>query len=67
LPKTFLNKFKVNKVRLYTQIQNAFIITKYTGLDPELNTNSTTNSQAGLDYNTNPRARTFTFGLNIGL
>ena len=61
-----LNAIKLNKVRLYAQVQNAFVITKYTGLDPELNFSNTTNSQSGVDYNTNPIARTFVLGLNVG-
>ncbi|RKR83553.1 iron complex outermembrane receptor protein [Mucilaginibacter gracilis] len=39
--------------------QNVFVITKYTGLDPEV--------YSGIDNNTYPRPRTFTVGLNIGL
>lgn len=66
LPKLVLDKIKANRVRIYAQVQNAFVITKYSGLDPELNQSVTTNSQAGIDYNTNPKARTYTIGLNVG-
>lgn len=65
LPKDILSMLKLTKARFYVQVQNAFVITPYSGLDPELNTFNTTNSQAGLDYNTNPKARTFLFGLNV--
>lgn len=51
----------MNKLRLYASVQNAFVFTKYSGLDPETNT-----SGAGVDYNGNPQLRTFTFGLNLG-
>nr|WP_254245057.1 TonB-dependent receptor [Hymenobacter sp. BRD67] len=40
-------------------VQNVFLITKYTGLDPEI--------PSGVDNNTYPRPRTFTFGLNLGI
>lgn len=54
------------KLRVYVAVQNAFIITPYTGLDPEV---SQTNAQGvtsfGIDSNIYPRARTFTTGLNL--
>ena len=62
LPKTITNIVKMNKVRIYGQIQNAFIITKYKGLDPEVS-----NTGTGVDYGANPRPRNFVFGLNVGL
>ncbi|MBC8083704.1 MAG: SusC/RagA family TonB-linked outer membrane protein, partial [Hymenobacter sp.] len=46
-------------LRLTGAVQNVFLATKYEGLDPEI-----TN---GIDSNTYPRPRTFTFGLNLTL
>lgn len=70
LPKAFLDRLMLNRVRVYAQVQNAFVITHYKGLDPELNltqtSNSISNAQPGVDYNTNPRARTYTLGINVG-
>jgi TonB-linked SusC/RagA family outer membrane protein len=69
LPKELLSKIAVSRVRIYAEVQNAFVITGYKGLDPELNTNTSGtagNSQAGLDYNTNPKARTYMVGINVG-
>ncbi|GAB3824215.1 SusC/RagA family TonB-linked outer membrane protein [Hymenobacter jeollabukensis] len=43
-------------LRLTAAVQNVFLITKYSGLDPEI--------FSGVDNNFYPRARTFTFGLN---
>ena len=43
-------------LRLTAAVQNVFLITKYSGLDPEIFT--------GVDNNFYPRSRTFTFGLN---
>jgi TonB-dependent starch-binding outer membrane protein SusC len=56
----------VSSVRVFAQIQNAFTFTKYTGLDPELNSNGDTNSTFGIDYNANPQLRLFNFGINVG-
>ncbi len=75
VPSALLSKAKINNLRIYAQVQNAFIITKYTGLDPELTTitvvensaNASRNWQAGLDYNANPVPRTYTIGINLGL
>ncbi|ANH82187.1 hypothetical protein A8C56_15520 [Niabella ginsenosidivorans] len=55
----------INTLRIYIQAQNAFVITGYSGLDPELANSVTTNQTPGLDYNTNPVPRTFSFGLNV--
>lgn len=47
-------------LRVYGTIQNAFLITDYEGIDPELGVN-------GLDNNIFPMARTFLVGLSLGL
>jgi len=44
-------------LRLFTGVQNAFIITEYSGLDPEIN--------GGLDNTIYPRQRQFLFGANL--
>ncbi len=41
-------------------VSNVFVITKYSGLDPELQ------SQSGIDNTIYPRPRTFGLGLNLG-
>jgi iron complex outermembrane receptor protein len=54
---------------VYAIGQNLFVITKYTGFDPEINTNKSVNGvpSAGIDYTGYPTARTFTFGFNFSL
>jgi len=47
-------------------VQNVFVITKYTGLDPEIVNFSTPPTQ-GIDQTIYPRPRTFTVGLNLGI
>ncbi|MEQ9286619.1 MAG: TonB-dependent receptor [Cyclobacteriaceae bacterium] len=51
---------KIN-ARLSFTVQNAFLITKYSGIDPEIN--DATNP--GIDKNIYPRPRTFVLGFNI--
>lgn len=56
----------VTNVRVSVTGQNLFVITDYTGFDPELNTGSSGDSKSyGIDYFTYPRPRTFSFGLNV--
>ncbi len=55
----------IEKVRFYAQIFNAFVVTKYTGSDPEVSTNGDTNLSPGIDRNSAPQARTYTFGINV--
>ncbi len=45
------------RLRLYTTVQNVFVVTPYEGLDPEIN--------GGIDNNFYPRPRTFLVGLNL--
>lgn len=64
-----LNNSKAFKtLRLNLTGQNLFLITNYSGLDPEINTNKQINSvpSRGIDYTSYPKARTITFGLNAG-
>lgn len=46
--------------------QNLFLITSYSGLDPEVNTDKQRNEVAsrGIDYTSYPKARIFTLGVN---
>jgi len=56
--------------RVYVTGQNLFVITSYTGFDPEVNTVKTGANlvpSVGIDYLPYPSARTFTFGVNFSL
>lgn len=64
LPTPLLSRFQVKNVRLYAQVTNLFTLTKYSGLDPELNSSG---SYMGLDQGAWPTPRQFMFGLTIGL
>lgn len=61
-----LSQLGLNNIRLYASVENLFIITDYTGFDPEA-TASVNNSDAdvGIDYNTSPINRSVTFGVNV--
>jgi len=53
----------VSNLRLSLTATNLALFTKYSGLDPELNTNG--GSDSGTDFGIYPRTRTLSVGLNI--
>ncbi|MFK2233353.1 SusC/RagA family TonB-linked outer membrane protein [Bacteroides fragilis] len=56
----------ISALRLYVQAQNLFVITGYSGMDPETLTNvESATLSGGTDKNTLPQARTYTIGVNL--
>lgn len=69
----------IKNLRLYLMAENLFTITAYSGWDPEVDTKAyendnlikyggnaqTANAGAGLDFNSYPSMRSYTFGLNL--
>ncbi|MBD0285008.1 MAG: TonB-dependent receptor [Flavisolibacter sp.] len=57
----------LNNARIYVSGQNLFVITKYSGQDPEVNSNVSGSGAAplGIDYLSYPRARTFSVGASF--
>ena len=70
-PKTLIKKVGLSNARVYFTGGNLFCISGYDGLDPDVSTNSAMDPNyagfptPGFDYNSYPRSRTFTFGLNV--
>ena len=60
----FVKRIHLSKLRVFATVDNAFVITAYKGLDPDLANSSTSNAQPALDFRSNPLPRTFTFGVN---
>ena len=68
LPKSLLNKLRLEKARVYVSGTNLATFTNYTGWDPEVNSDTfTSNFAQGNDFYTPPMPRTILFGVNIGL
>ena len=69
MPKNMIRKIGLVNARLYASVYNLFTLTKYSGLDPEVNTNTSQGGAryptTGLDWGAYPRARSFTFGVNL--
>jgi hypothetical protein len=63
------NKY-ISKLRVYTSVQQAFVITKYPGLSPETTNQGTAGINGltpGVDYTEYPIPRTISFGINMNL
>ncbi len=63
LPTTLTKKVGISKLRLYLAASNLFIITGYSGYDPEVDVQS--GLTPSMDYNRYPRNRAFSFGANV--
>lgn len=59
------SRIHAKQIRVYVSAQNVFTITKYKGLDPEVNFYDNDNTKQGIDYGTYPPVRTFLAGLNV--
>ncbi|MGB4841050.1 MAG: TonB-dependent receptor [Saprospiraceae bacterium] len=58
IPKSVIKNIGINSIRAYVQAQNFVMITKYKGLNPEM-------ESTGVDLNGTPRAKIVSFGLNV--
>ena len=58
LPKSAVKKIGVDNLRFFVQGQDLFMITNYTGIDPEM-------ESGGVDYNGTPRQSVVSFGVNL--
>jgi iron complex outermembrane receptor protein len=62
-----LEKFKIKSARFYVNGSNLFIITSYSGTDPEVDTDKQLNGvpSAGIEYLSYPRDKSVSVGLNV--
>lgn len=65
-PTKFLSRYSINNVRIYSNLQNLFIFTKYKGYTPEVGSSSGQNMlRYGVDGGFVPSPRTYTIGLDL--
>ncbi len=64
VPSANLKKYSINKMNLYLTFNNIFVLTKYTGVDPEVGYGSLGSS---FDDAKTPRSKDLTLGITIGL
>ncbi len=66
LPDRWISKAHITKARIFFTASNLFVLTKYTGSDPEVDTGTKVNPLAiGVDYSAYPKSRAFNFGVNL--
>lgn len=65
LPKNWMKAIGFQNTLLYASVKNAFVITDYTGYDPEVNSFAFDGLRPGVDMNSYPNPRSFVFGLNV--
>ncbi|MEH3112993.1 SusC/RagA family TonB-linked outer membrane protein [Pedobacter terrae] len=64
-PKMLANAIKVNNIRVYASVDNAFTITDYKGYNPEVDYSGGSNLTPGVDYGNYPLARTYNLGVKL--
>lgn len=68
-PQNWIKKVGLSNARIYFTGSNLFCISGYSGIDPDVNTNSTAGGDGfptpNFDYQSYPKARTYTFGVNL--
>jgi TonB-linked SusC/RagA family outer membrane protein len=72
LSDVFNKRMKINRLRIYANVQNLFLITKYTGYDPEVDTfnsgyGANNAFSQNLDFFSYPRPRVWNLGVSLGL
>ncbi|WP_241077733.1 SusC/RagA family TonB-linked outer membrane protein [Flavimarina sp. Hel_I_48] len=65
LPDSIMSKTGISQLRFYATANNVFVLTNYSGLDPEVSTRRNTPLTPGVDYSPFPRNRQVVFGLNL--
>lgn len=63
LPRSLTKKWGMSKLRVYASASNLFIITNYSGFDPEVDVQS--GLTPSMDFNRYPRNRQFSLGVNV--
>lgn len=65
IPSKLINKVKIQNLRVYASMYNVFILTNYSGFDPEVSTRRATQLTPGVDYSAYPKSKQVLFGINL--
>lgn len=65
IPSAKTRPYKIDRMSFYLNITNIGVLTRYTGVDPEVGTGSQGN--VARDGSKTPRSRDLTFGITVGL
>lgn len=64
LPQKLTRKIFISGLRVYVSADNLFVLTRYSGYDPEVSMNRSA-LMPGLDYGAYPKSKIFTFGVEV--
>lgn len=72
MPASFNQRTGIRKLRIYASVQNLFLISNYTGYDPEVDTfnsgyGANSSFSQNLDFFSYPRPRVWNLGVTLGL
>jgi len=65
LPRKWIQRFSLQSVKIYTNLQNVYTFTEYSGYDPEVGAMNQNVLLTGIDNARYPSPRIYTFGLNV--
>lgn len=65
LPVRLTTAMKVNRLEVYALAQNIWVLTNYSGMDPEVNYAGQDVTRLGTDFFTYPQAKSLTFGVSM--
>jgi TonB-dependent starch-binding outer membrane protein SusC len=65
LEERVLKRIKLSHLGVYLQAQNLFTLTKFSGMDPEVNYAGADAIRSGVEFFTYPTARVYSFGLTV--
>ena len=69
IPNSSSEKIRIQRIRVYASVQNLFTYTKFSGLDPEMQTSENAAGEGdravGIDWGTYPNSKTYLIGLNL--
>jgi hypothetical protein len=63
IKKKYLTWIGLNNISLYASINNPFVLTKYSGVDPDI---AFGGEDPAIDWAQTPRSRSYTLGITIG-
>ncbi|MEH6406725.1 MAG: TonB-dependent receptor [Leeuwenhoekiella sp.] len=64
-PREFVERFGLLNFKIYTNLQNVYTFTKYSGFDPEIGSINQDALLSGIDNGRYPSPRIYTLGINV--
>ncbi|MFA9370164.1 MAG: SusC/RagA family TonB-linked outer membrane protein [Labilibaculum antarcticum] len=65
LPRKLVSRLGIQNLKVYTNLQNVYTFTKYSGYDPEIGSTNQDALLTGIDNARYPSPRIYTFGVNV--